>query len=211
MDKFDIKNKYTGDVQFTATIDCSETATISEKIRLALLQGLKLKANLHKANLHGVNLHSAGMKGADLQEADLDYANLEYANLSHSTLKYVDLTRANLSNANMQYADLSHANLDGANLSCTDLSHANLDNANLNNVIGNSINIITVQCGLWIANYTSTHLSICDETHTIIDWFNFSDHEINRMDDNALEFWKKWKPILKSIIEVNPARPTTNG
>ena len=41
------------------------------------------------------------------------------------------------------------------------------------------------------------------EQHRIKDWFSFGDDRISQMDSNALEWWKKWKPILKSIIEVN--------
>ncbi len=100
--KFDIMNRFSGAVQFTAEIDCDASALPSVKLGLAVKAALKEKANLRSANLYGADL-----SGADLYGANLSGANLYGANLYG----------ANLSGANLSGADLSGANLYGADLS----------------------------------------------------------------------------------------------
>ena len=59
--KFDILNRFSGEVQFTAEIECPADAPPSVKIGLAVKWAVKEKANLSWANLSGANL-----SGADL-------------------------------------------------------------------------------------------------------------------------------------------------
>ena len=132
--------------------------------------------NLIGANLSGANLSGANLRDANLRDADLSYADLIGA-------------------------DLIGANLIGANLSGADLRGTNLRGADLSYAIGNNKEIITIQTGShWTIVYTSTHIQIGCQNHTIDEWMNFSDAKINRMDNRALEFWIKWKPILKLIL-----------
>ena len=70
--KYEIKNRFTGNVQFTADIDCAEDAPTSIKLGLAVRWGIKNKSDLAYANLAGANLASAY----------LAYAYLAYANLT---------------------------------------------------------------------------------------------------------------------------------
>ena len=76
MIKFDVCNRFTGKVQFTAEIDCAEDAPASIKLGLAVKWGIKSRANLSGADLSGANL-----SGADLSRANLSGANLSRANL----------------------------------------------------------------------------------------------------------------------------------
>jgi uncharacterized protein YjbI with pentapeptide repeats len=110
--KFEIKNRFSGAVQFTAEIDCAKDEQTSIKIGLAVKWAIK-----NKADLRGSNLSCSDLSGSDLSGANLRGANLRGANLSCS-----NLSGANLSGANLSGADLSDANLSGA-----DLSGANLD------------------------------------------------------------------------------------
>jgi hypothetical protein len=119
--KFDILNRFSGAVQFTAEIECAEDAPRSLKLGLAVRWAIKSWANLSGANLSGANLSGA----------NLSWANLSGANLSGANLSWADLSRANLSGANLSGANLSGANLSGANLSGADLSRADLSWANL--------------------------------------------------------------------------------
>ena len=164
-----------------------------------------VRAILSDADLRGANLSYANLRGAILSDADLRGANLSDANLSDANLIYADLSYANLSDANLIYADLSYANLSYANLRGADLRGANLSYANLKYCIGNMKQVKTLQCDTWLVIYTSTHLNIGCQTHTIDKWFDFSNGEISSMDKEALTWWKVWKPILKNIIEVSPA------
>ena len=109
--KFDILNRFSGAVQFTAEIECDESAAHSVKIGLAVKWAIKSGANLSRANLSGANLSGANLSRANLSRADLSRANLSGANLS-----VADLSGANLSGADLSRADLSGANLSGKKL-----------------------------------------------------------------------------------------------
>lgn len=82
--KFEIKNRFTGEVQITAKIDCDKNDSESFKLGLAVKWAIEKKANL--------------------RHADLSYANLRYANLRSANLSYANLRHANLSSADLSYA-----------------------------------------------------------------------------------------------------------
>ena len=109
--KFDVLNRFTGAVQFTAEIECDEGASVSVKLGLAVRWAVKARANLAGANLAGANLAGAYLAGANLAGANLAGADLADANLA----------RANLAHADLADADLADANLAGANLAGADL------------------------------------------------------------------------------------------
>ena len=54
--KYEIKNRWTGSVQFTAEIECAEDAPMSVKIGLSGLWGYKNGADLYGAYLDGADL-----------------------------------------------------------------------------------------------------------------------------------------------------------
>lgn len=58
MIKFDILNRWTDRVQFTAEIDCAESAPRRLKLGLALQWGYKSGADLRDADLSGADLRS---------------------------------------------------------------------------------------------------------------------------------------------------------
>ena len=71
MIKFDILNKLSGDVQFTAEIDCDENENKSIKTGLAVKWALKTGACLRNAYLHGADLRGANLSDAYLRGAYL--------------------------------------------------------------------------------------------------------------------------------------------
>ncbi|KDC23990.1 pentapeptide repeat protein [Bordetella bronchiseptica F4563] len=98
--KFEIKNRYTGAVLFTADVpDDTESGLIA---RVALEQAVERDANLRGANLRG-----AYLRGADLGGADLGDANLRGANLRGAYLRGADLGGADLGGADLRGADLT--------------------------------------------------------------------------------------------------------
>ena len=97
--KFNVMNRLSGEVQFTAEIDCAEDALPSIKLGLAVKWAIASRANLSRANLYGANLSGADLSRANLYGADLSGA---------------DLSGADLSGANLYGADLSGADLYGA-------------------------------------------------------------------------------------------------
>ncbi len=59
--------------------------------------------------------------------------------------------------------------------------------------------------------YTDEVLQIGCEQHPIPEWWNFDDNRIGLMDSGALEFWRKWKPVIRLIVEVSPAATAKKG
>ena len=82
MIKFEIRNRFTGNIQFTAEIDCSDDEKESIKLGLAVKWAFKnsvdlIGANLERANLIGANLERANLEGANLEGVNLEGVNLE--------------------------------------------------------------------------------------------------------------------------------------
>lgn len=67
--KFDVLNRFSGAVQFTAEIECGPDAAPSLKLGLAVKWAIKAGANLAGANLTGANLTRANLTGANLTGA----------------------------------------------------------------------------------------------------------------------------------------------
>ena len=85
--KFQIKNRYTGEI-----IVEMEAETLKEVVE-------KNKANLRRADLRGANLRGANLRGADLRRADLRRADLREANLWKIDLRETNLWGVNLRGA----------------------------------------------------------------------------------------------------------------
>ena len=125
------------------------------------------------------------------------------ADLYGANLRDADLRNADLCNADLRDADLRDANLRGANL-----RNANLRNANLCDVIGNKRHLKSGQVEQYSFVYTDEYLQIGCERHKMSEWWSFNDSRIAEMDNDALVFWRKWKPWFQQLIELSPARPT---
>ena len=81
--KQDILNRFSGEVMFTAEIECAADELPSMiKLGLAVRAAIKARANLAGANLAGANLADANLAGAYLARANLAGANLARANLA---------------------------------------------------------------------------------------------------------------------------------
>ena len=105
---------------------------------------------------------------------------------------------ADLRGANLRYVDLR-----GVDLSNADLSNANLRGADLRDAVGNGSIIRTIQTGVYIVVIYGQSVSIGCQSHNWSDWMMFNDTSIHNMDgQNAVDFWRIWKPILTAIMEV---------
>ena len=117
--------------------------------------------------------------------------------------------RANLSGVNLSGANLSRANLYRADLYLADLSGADLSRAGFCGATGNLTNLKSIFLDTYQITYTAEMIQIGCQQHPIADWLGFSDAEIKAMDgEKALDWWKKYKPLLMQIIELSPAEPT---
>ena len=72
--KFNVLNRFSGEVQFTAEIDCADDASGSIKLGLAVKWAIDSRANLSGAYLSRADLSRANLSGADLSRADLSGA-----------------------------------------------------------------------------------------------------------------------------------------
>ena len=129
--KFEVKNRFTGEVRFTAEIDCAEDAPVSIKLGLAVKWAVKTGADLADAYLADANLARANLADANLARAYLARANLADANLADAYLARAYLADANLADAYLARAYLADANLARAYLARAYLARANLADANL--------------------------------------------------------------------------------
>jgi hypothetical protein len=180
--KFDVFNRFTGSVQFTAEIDCAADAMPSVKLGLAVKWAVKAGANLVRADLTGAdlagadlvraNLVRADLTGADLAGADLVRANLAGANLTDANLAGADLVRANLAGANLTDAYLAGAYLAGANLAGANLTDAYLAGAYLAgaNLAGANLTDAKIRDGLTLTRTPLFIGPIGRENGTLIAW-----------------------------------------
>jgi hypothetical protein len=130
--EYAIKNRWTGEVIFTARLDAKlKSASAAVQIGAAVKIAVEASANLSDANLSDADLSGANLSGANLRDANLSGANLRDANLSGANLRDANLRDADLSGAYLRGADLRDADLSGAYLRGADLRGANLSDANL--------------------------------------------------------------------------------
>ena len=71
LEKFPVRNRWTGEVQFTAEISATPDMMPSVKLGLAVKWAVENKANLAEANLAGANLAGANLTRANLVRANL--------------------------------------------------------------------------------------------------------------------------------------------
>ena len=140
--------------------------------------------NKFKMDFNGVNLRGVNLRGADLTEINFCWANLTRVDLSLADLSGADLIRADLREANLTRADLSGANLGWVNFTSTKFPETDK----------------FLNCPWSICHIRSDFIRIGCEYHTVEEWNNFTDEEIDKMDPyKALEWWKFNKPIVMFI------------
>ena len=113
-----------------------------------------------------------------------------------------DLSRAVLRGADLSDADLRGAVLRRADLSGAVLSDADLRRADLRHIVGSCGSEMTCLQDRWNVVMTRHFIAIGCQQHEATKWWDFSDDEIDKMDDEALEWWRTRKPILKALHEA---------
>jgi hypothetical protein len=116
LEKLEVRNRWTGNVQFTAEFETTPLMTPRVKLGLAVQWGYRSGADLRDADLRDADLRDADLSGADLRDADLSGAVLSDADLSGADLRDADLSGAVLRGADLRGADLRDADLSGADL-----------------------------------------------------------------------------------------------
>ena len=78
MIKFQVKNRWSGDAQFTAQIDCGKDDGTSIKLGLAVKWAKENGANLDGASLYGANLYGAKRAGYVLKQVPIKVHGAPY-------------------------------------------------------------------------------------------------------------------------------------
>ncbi len=187
--QFSIMNRFTGDVNFVAEIECEDSAPLSIKRGMAVKWAIRNKvsivqADLRNADLRGIDLCGANLRGIDLRNADL---------------RGIDLCGANLRGANLRGADLRGADLRGADLRFANLRGADLRFVNLHNADLRGAGLSVLMTDIWTCYIQQDHIRIGCQYHAVADWLSFSDEEINAMDSRALAWWVKWKDAIMAV------------
>lgn len=111
VEKFEIKNRYTGAVMYVAMIACAPSDSPAVKMGMAVKNAVAAGANLAGANLAGAYLVGANLAGANLAGAYLVDAYLADANLAGANFADAYLVGAYLAGAYLAGANLADANL----------------------------------------------------------------------------------------------------
>jgi len=142
------------------------------------------------------NLRCANLRCVDLRDANLRCVDLRYADLRRADLRCADLRRADLRCVDLRCADLRCADLRRADLRCVDLRCANLREA----LLPPTDAILASPWG-W-CHIQREHIRIGCQYHTSAEWAGSSDQAIAVMADNALEWWRQWKPAVLALAEA---------
>ena len=159
------------------------------------------RANLKYADLRGSDLRRANLKYVDLIGSALRGSDLRGADLRGSDLRGADLRRAYLRNTDLRDVDLRDADLRDVDLRDVDLRDVDLRDVDLRDCIGNNKEIKSLQIGTYLISYTKNILNIGCKSHTLDEWKVFTDDEISKMDEYALEWWKLNKDIVIELVE----------
>ncbi len=178
-----IERRFSGHVLFSHDV---EGNTLKATVEAAV----KKRAYLRDAYLRRADLRGAYLRGAYLRDADLRDADLRGANLRGADLRDADLRDAYLRGANLGGADLGGAYLRDADLGGEKLTKAPLSLLSLR----------------WPILITEAYLTIGCQRHTHEAWWNFSDDEIAKMSDGALEWWRQWKGALVLLCDAHSGK-----
>ena len=173
-------------------------------VRAAVVEAVKVGANLARADLYGADLtgadlYSANLTGADLSGANLAGANLTGANLYGANLSHADLARADLYGADLYRANLTGANLTGAYLTGADLYRANLYGADLTGANLYSTNL--TRAYLYGADLTGANHAEAALAQTVV------------CPEGDIIGWKKCKGgrLVKLLIPSDAKRSNASG
>jgi uncharacterized protein YjbI with pentapeptide repeats len=137
----------------------------------------------------------------EIDSESLRHADLRYSDLRHVDLLGADLRYSDLLGADLRYSDLRGADLRYSDLLGVDLRHANLLGADLRDANLRDADLIVLQMDLWTAYITTNHIRIGCQSHTLIEWENFTDEEILEMHPGALEYWNKNKEVIIALCK----------
>ena len=180
---FEVENRWTGEVQFTAKIEADPSVPFGVRLGMAVKWAIDARANLAGANLRGAYLAGAYLARANLADANLAGANLAGAYLADANLAGAYLARANLAGAYLARANLADANLADANLARANLARANLAGAKVH---GETITRVVARVQREIDPYTFVAFELEDGSLKVMAgcrWFTLAEFRAHVADE----------------------------
>ena len=124
MTKYQIKDRFTGEVAFTAQIKCSKHAPDGVKKGLALYWALTHQCDLTSLDFSGGSFRYSKPRNWDFSTIDLSHCDFRDADFQNA-----DLWRVNFTGCDFRGADFTRARLNYANLTDAKLAGANFTDA----------------------------------------------------------------------------------
>lgn len=201
-----ILHRYTQEVLFECEV--SKSFREGEAKGQALLKAAETPIDLSYADLRGCVLRCGDLEAAQLDGADFTDSDMLETNFYGSELTKADFTNAELRNCIFDNVFATSTNFTDADLSNASFMYARLYNANFTNasldgVIGDGVELFSIQTNRYPVTVWKNVIQIGCQRHTIDTWKLLSDRQISSMDIGALDWWRKWKEPLLQIVEVN--------
>jgi hypothetical protein len=169
------------------------------------------RLDMSDANLSDADFTDSVMINSTLISTHLSYTTLTRTDLSWSKFNgsfigCVDFAGAKLYGSDFMNCTIYHTDFIGADLRYSDFTDSDITwsdftGAKLNNCKGDGKIIRNFDNSLRyrITNYKDIMAIGCQQ-HTIEQWFNFTDNQIEKMDKNALEWWNTHKDKIKNWL-----------
>jgi len=164
----------------------------------------------HRADFTNQDVSGLNFTNMNLPKCIMDNTRAHNTNFTNVVFSY-----SNLSWSSMRESIFDHTNLEKTILINSSLRLAKVVAVNLWGTIGDGMFIKSMNCdGAYIA-YTHEVLQINCTQYPLDHWWNTDPIEIvtsigghsESYKTNALQWWAKWRPLLKNMIKQNPAKP----
>lgn len=164
--------------------------------------------DFHNCDFRNRDFRNCDFRNCDFRGNDLSGCDFRNCDLHNCDLRDNELSGSDFRNYDLRNCDLRGSGLRNYDLRNCDLTGSDLRGSDLRNCVGNRKEVKSLFVSEeYPITYTSTHICIGCENHEIAEWWGFDDERIAKMDGvKALEFWKKWKSVIKNVIEISPAR-----
>ena len=122
---------------------------------------------------------------------------IEIKNRFTDAVMYSHECDSNTVKITLEKANLEGVYLEGANLEGANLYSATYGSATLNNGIEQYLGL------MWPVFLFDNHIKIGCQMHTVDEWENFDNKEIDTMSSEALALWAKYKTLIIGMARLH--------
>lgn len=160
------------------------------------------------ANLNQSIIHRCEFLKAVFNEASMCEVGMSNVSALDASFCGADLTRAQLFKTGFTRADFDGANLRDVSAKWCEFNQAkcmhkaSIATAEFIDCVGDGWALKTISGLRWLVTIWADKMSIGCQSHSIDDWFAFSDDDIEEMDGYALEWWRKHKEFVRQFTQL---------